>query len=116
MVGVCMSVEQDDVVTIITDNEHADQAARWSQIVRRARRLAGRLNNETRCTRGRADMNFPMAPPVNLHQAMVASDEIIIITNLEWANRFAHVSAVKESCAANAQDRFGRGGHGHAGT
>jgi leucyl aminopeptidase (aminopeptidase T) len=44
-----------------------------------------------------------MAPPRNLHQAMVNSDEIIIITNLEWANRFAHVSAVKESCAANAK-------------
>jgi leucyl aminopeptidase (aminopeptidase T) len=34
---------------------------------------------------------------------MVNSDEIIIITNLEWANRFAHVSAVKESCANNAK-------------
>jgi leucyl aminopeptidase (aminopeptidase T) len=44
-----------------------------------------------------------MAPPRNLHQAMVNSDEIIIITNLEWANRFAHVSAVKESCANNAK-------------
>src|SRR5215217_7183043 len=48
-------------------------------------------------------MTFPMAPPVNLHKAMVASDEIIIITNLEWANRFAHVSAVRESCDANAK-------------
>jgi leucyl aminopeptidase (aminopeptidase T) len=44
-----------------------------------------------------------MAPPRQLHQAMVSSDEIIIITNLEWANRFAHVSAVKESCANNAK-------------
>ena len=34
---------------------------------------------------------------------MVGSDEIIIITNLEWANRFAHVSAVKESCANNGK-------------
>ena len=39
----------------------------------------------------------------NLHQAMVASDEVIIITNLEWANRFAHVSAVKETCAENVK-------------
>jgi leucyl aminopeptidase (aminopeptidase T) len=44
-----------------------------------------------------------MAPPRNLHQAMVKSDEIIIITNLEWANRFAHVSAVRESCDSNAK-------------
>src|SRR5262249_30125695 len=46
---------------------------------------------------------FPMAPPRNLHQAMISSDEIIIITNLEWANRFAHVSAVRESCEHNAK-------------
>ena len=44
-----------------------------------------------------------MAPPANLHQAMVGSDEMIIITNLEWANRFAHVSAVQETCAANGK-------------
>ena len=44
-----------------------------------------------------------MAPPRNLHQAMMNSDEIIIITNLEWANRFAHVSAVRESCDNNAK-------------
>src|SRR6266581_1480419 len=49
------------------------------------------------------DVHFPMAPPRNLHQAMVASDEVIIVTNLEWANRFAHVSAVKETCAANGK-------------
>jgi leucyl aminopeptidase (aminopeptidase T) len=30
---------------------------------------------------------------------MVTSDQIIIMTNLEWANRFAHVPAVKESVA-----------------
>jgi aminopeptidase len=61
------------------------------------------MNNETQVRRGRADVRFPMAPPRNLHQAMVASDEVIIVTNLEWANRFAHVSAVKETCAANGK-------------
>jgi leucyl aminopeptidase (aminopeptidase T) len=44
-----------------------------------------------------------MAPPRNLHQAMTASDEVIIITNLEWANRFAHVNAVRETCEANGK-------------
>ena len=60
-------------------------------------------SNEHQVRRGIADTRFPMAPPRNLHNAMTNSDEIIIITNLEWANRFAHVSAVKESCAANAK-------------
>ena len=49
--------------------------------------------------RALADTLFPMVPPRNLHQAMVTSDQIIIMTNLEWANRFAHVPAVKESVA-----------------
>jgi leucyl aminopeptidase (aminopeptidase T) len=61
------------------------------------------MNNEMQVRRGLADTHFPMAPPQNLHQAMVSSDEIIIITNLEWANRFAHMSAVKESVANNAK-------------
>src|SRR6185437_6288326 len=52
-------------------------------------------------------------PPRNLHQAMVTSDQIIIMTNLEWANRFAHVPAVKESVANMArigsiEEGFGR--------
>ena len=54
-----------------------------------------------------------MVPPRNLHQAMVTSDQIIIMTNLEWANRFAHVPAVKESVANMArigsiEEGFGR--------
>ena len=53
--------------------------------------------------RGRADVRFPMAPPANLHRAMVGSDEVIIIANLEWANRFAHVNAVRETCEANGK-------------
>ena len=61
------------------------------------------MNNETQVRRGRADVRFPMAPPANLHRAMVGSDEVIIITNLEWANRFAHVSAVRETCEANGK-------------
>ena len=61
------------------------------------------MNNEQQVRRALADTRFPMAPPRNLHQAMVASDEVIIVTNLEWANRFAHVDAVKESCNANGK-------------
>ena len=61
------------------------------------------MNNETQVANGLCDTLFPMAPPKNLHDAMLAADEIIIMTNLEWANRFAHVSAVKESCANNVK-------------
>jgi leucyl aminopeptidase (aminopeptidase T) len=103
VVDVCMSVEADDVVTIITDDEHADQARLVAEVCVDRGAWPVVMNNEMQVRRGRADTHFPMAPPRNLHQAMVSSDEIIIITNLEWANRFAHVSAVKESCANNAK-------------
>ncbi len=98
VVDVCFSVAKDDIVTIITDDAHLPLA----QVV--ARVVAGRsarpviMNNEEQVRRGLADTSFPMAPPRNLHQAMISSDEIIIITNLEWANRFAHTAAVRESC------------------
>ncbi len=99
VVDVCMSVEADDVVTIITDDEHYAQAQVVSEVCLERGAWPVTMNNEAQVRRGRADTHFPMAPPKQLHQAMLASDEIIIITNLEWANRFAHVSAVKESCA-----------------
>jgi leucyl aminopeptidase (aminopeptidase T) len=103
VVDVCMSVEEDDVVTIITDDEHREQADALARVVVERGGWPVIANNEAQVRRGRADVHFPMAPPRNLHQAMVSSDEIIIVTNLEWANRFAHVSAVKESCGANAK-------------
>ena len=103
VVDVCMSVGRDDVVTIITDDDHGDEAAALAEVCVERGAFPVIANNGHQVRRGIADTRFPMAPPRNLHNGMVNSDEIIIITNLEWANRFAHVSAVKESCAANAK-------------
>ena len=103
VVDVCMSVEQDDVVTIITDDSHRERADAIAHVVAERGGRPVIMNNEAQVARGIADTRFPMAPPRNLHQAMVSSDEVIIVTNLEWANRFAHVSAVKETCAANGK-------------
>ena len=103
VVDVCMSVEAGDVVTIITDDENEHLARVVNEVCLEREAWPVVVNNEAQVRRGRADTHFPMAPPKQLHEAMVSSDEIIIITNLEWANRFAHVSAVKESCANNAK-------------
>jgi leucyl aminopeptidase (aminopeptidase T) len=103
VVDVCMSVEADDVVTIITDDEHQDEAHVVAEVCVDRGAWPVIMNNEMQVRRGRADTHFPMVPPRNLHEAMVNSDEIIIITNLEWANRFAHVPAVKASCENNAK-------------
>src|SRR2546422_1344917 len=103
VVDVCMSVEEGDVVTIICDDEHTEHAAAVAEVVVERGGSPVVMNNETQVRRGRADVRFPMAPPPNLHRAMVGSDEVIIITNLEWANRFAHVNAVRETCEANGK-------------
>lgn len=103
IVDTCMSVTQGDVVTIITDDTHLREADALAGVVVDRGGFPVVMNNEAQVRRGLADTRFPMAPPRNLHQAMVTSDAIIIITNLEWANRFAHVSAVRESCANMAR-------------
>ena len=103
VIDVCMSVEPDDVVTIICDNEHRIEADALAEVALDRGAWPVVMDNEMQVRRGRADTHFPMAPPKNLHQAMVNSDEIIIVANLEWANRFAHVPPVKESCENNAK-------------
>src|SRR5256714_4578351 len=103
VVDVCMSVEDGDVVTIICDDEHAEHAAAVADVVVERGGWPVVMNNELQVRRGRADVRFPMAQPANLHRAMVGSDEVIIIANLEWANRFAHVNAVRETCEANGK-------------
>jgi leucyl aminopeptidase (aminopeptidase T) len=112
VVDTCMSVEDGDVVTIICDDEHQAQAQAVAEVVVDRGGWPVIMNNEAQVRRGRADVRFPMAPPANLHRAMVGSDEVIIVTNLEWANRFAHVDAVKETCAANGKIASIEGGMG----
>jgi leucyl aminopeptidase (aminopeptidase T) len=103
IVDVCFSVEEGDVVTIICDDDREDEARAVAEVVVERGGWPVIMNNEAQVRRGRADVRFPMAPPANLHRAMVGSDEVIIIANLEWANRFAHVNAVRETCEANGK-------------
>jgi leucyl aminopeptidase (aminopeptidase T) len=103
IVDTCFSVDKGDVVTIITDDNYAPLAKVVADVAAERGAWPVVMNNETQVSRGLADTHFPMAPPKNLHDAMLAADEIIIMTNLEWANRFAHVSAVRESCANNVK-------------
>src|SRR4029079_5149642 len=103
VVDVCFSVEEGDVVTIICDDDREDEARAVAEAC--VPRGAGPviMNNETQVRRGRADVRFPMAPPANLHRAMVGSDEGIILATLEWSNTFAHGNAVRETCEPNGK-------------
>jgi leucyl aminopeptidase (aminopeptidase T) len=113
VVDVCFEVKDGDVVTIITDDRRKPEAEMVATVVAERGGLPIVANNETQIRRALADTLFPMVPPRNLHQAMVVSNQIIIMTNLEWANRFAHVPAVKESVAnqvriGSIEEGFGR--------
>ncbi len=103
IVDVCFSIEEGDVVTIICDDDREDEARAVAEVCVERGAWPVIMNNETQVRRGRADVRFPMAPPANLHRAMVGADEVIIIANLEWANRFAHINAVRETCEANGK-------------
>src|ERR671924_418227 len=103
VVDECFAVEEGDVVTIICDDDREDEARAVAEVCVERGAWPVIMNNEAQVRRGRADVRFPMAPPANLHRAMVGSDEVIIIANLEWANRFAHVNAVRETCEANGK-------------
>jgi len=103
IVDVCFSVEEGDVVTIICDDANEEQAHAVAEVCVERGAWPVIMNNEMQVRRGRADVRFPMAPPANLHRAMVGSDEAIILAQLEWANRFAHVNAVRETCEANGK-------------
>lgn len=113
VVDVCFGVKEDDVVTIITDDRRKEEADMVATVVSERGAWPIVANNETQIRRALQDTHFPMVPPRNLHKAMVTSDQIIIMTNLEWANRFAHVPAVKESVAnqvriGSIEEGFGR--------
>ena len=112
IVNTCFTIEQGDVVTIITDDQHAHLARVVAAVASEKGAWPVIMNNETQVANALKDTLFPMAPPKNLHDAMLAADEIIIMTNLEWANRFAHVSAVKQSCANNVKIASVEGGMG----
>src|SRR5947208_12290851 len=103
IVDVCFSVEEGDTVTIICDDDREEEAKAVAEVVLERGGWPVVMNNEMQVRRGRADVRFPMAPPANLHRAMVGSDEVIIIANLEWANRCRHVNAVRETCRANGK-------------
>ena len=103
VVDECFSVEEGDVVTIICDDDREDEARAVAEVCVERGAWPVIMNNEMQVRRGRADVRFPMARPANLHRAMVGSDEVIIIAELEWANRFAHVNAVRETCEANGK-------------
>ncbi len=113
IVDTCFEVQEGEVITIITDSRRKAEAEMVATVAAERGAWPVVMDNDTQVRRALADTHFPMAPPANLHTAVITADTTIIMTNLESANRFAHVSAVKETCAANhrigsVEEGFGR--------
>ncbi|MBW2619111.1 MAG: aminopeptidase, partial [Deltaproteobacteria bacterium] len=91
----CMTVKAGDKVLVIADDEHMPIAESVAGVAVSLGAYPVIANVTHHVTAALASMDVPMEPPEHLAQAMLHSDEIIISTNLEWANRFAHVGPVK---------------------
>lgn len=99
----CMAVKPGDKVLIIADHEHMMNAEALAGAAFAVSAYPLIVNVTHHVNSALASMEVPMEPPAHLAEAMIHSDEIIITTNLEWANRFAHVNPVRASVERGAK-------------
>ncbi len=99
----CFSVKQGDSVLIIADEDHQREAQAMAGVAYSLGAYPVVADVSHHVSSALASMAVPMEPAKTLAAAMKASDVIIITTNLEWANRFAHVNPVAESVKLGAK-------------
>jgi leucyl aminopeptidase (aminopeptidase T) len=99
----CMTVKENDKVLVIADDDHMRIAESIAGVANSLGAYPVIANVTHHVTAALASMAVSMEPPEHLAQAMLHSDEIIITTNLEWANRFAHVDPVRGSVERGAK-------------
>lgn len=99
----CMTVKAGDKVLILADQDHLMNAEALAGAAYAVGAYPVIANVTHHVVSALASMAVPMEPPAHLAEAMIHSDEIIITTNLEWANRFAHVNPVKASVERGAK-------------
>jgi leucyl aminopeptidase (aminopeptidase T) len=99
----CMTVKADDKVLIIMDDEHMLAAQSLAGVAFSLGAYPVIANVTHHVALVEAEMAYPMEPPAHLAQAMLHSDEIIVITNVTWAHRIPHTDAVKKSVENGAK-------------
>ncbi len=99
----CFSVNAGDSVLIICDDDHQREAQALAGVAYSLGAYPVMADVSHHVGSALASMAVSMEPSKTLAAAMKASDVIIITTNLEWANRFAHVNPVAESVALGAK-------------
>lgn len=103
VVEQCFAVQTGDSVLIIADEDHEREAKAVAGVAVSLGAYPVVADVSHHVSAALASMAVPMEPSKTLASAMKASDVIIITTNLEWANRFAHVDPVAESVALGAK-------------
>jgi len=103
IVEECMKVERGDTVVIITDSEHIQVAQALSGACWAVGTSPVIADITPQVTTNSISIQASMEPPANLAAAMVNSDVILITAVMEWANRFAHVDPVRQSCKRGAR-------------
>ena len=93
----CFDVQEGDSVLVICDEDHRREAEAIAGVAVSLGAYPIVADVSHHVSAALASMAVPMEPSKNLAAAMKASDVIIITTNLEWANRYAHVDPVAES-------------------
>lgn len=103
VVETCFAVKAGDAVLVICDDDHRREAESVAGVAVSLGAYPVVADVSHHVSSALASMKVPMEPAKNLAAAMEASDVIIITTNLEWANRFAHVNPVASSVSKGAK-------------
>ncbi len=103
VVETCFAVKEGDAVLVICDEDHRREAEAVAGVAVSVGAYPVVADVSHHVSAALASMKVPMEPARNLAAAMEASDVIIITTNLEWANRFAHVNPVAASVKKGAK-------------
>lgn len=103
VVETCFAVQEGDAVLVICDEDHRREAEAIAGVAVSVGAYPVVADVSHHVSAALASMKVPMEPAKNLAAAMEASDVIIITTNLEWANRFAHVNPVAASVKKGAK-------------
>jgi leucyl aminopeptidase (aminopeptidase T) len=103
VVETCFAVKEGDAVLVICDEDHRREAEAIAGVAVSIGAYPVVADISHHVSAALKSMKVPMEPARNLAAAMESSDVIIITTNLEWANRFAHVNPVAASVKKGAK-------------
>ena len=89
-------IQPGDVVTVLADGNHKLEAEALASAAGAAGGEVAIIDISPQVARGLISPGIP-EPPKNVHAAVTSSDVVIIKTEIDFAHRFAHTSAVRKA-------------------